>query len=323
MDKNLWVYKTKRKSTPQSLISMYIVTSAVIGVLIFLGTFAFARSTYGEIPKLLSIFAIASVILCPVGTILWNYGRNSGPDMIIRAYPIYLDEDDQLWMFDYNSYAFEKYYEYKTRPADGSKRKVPAFSGNHKERTVEYCIATNAVQDIIDNYPFDSYAHNIIQVGKIIEKGNYLFVEMLCHSQVTGKNYPAKVAFPIDMEGLDELREILERMAASEEHAMVQPKEHNGPGIMRIDRIYDDENNCAIVYGIMQEGTITRGDRVYYADTEKNVLFECRVVHIYRDGHEIVWATPVHDGNDPGYEVHIKGRTSEEFAAGNYLLSKK
>ena len=73
----------------------------------------------------------------------------------------------------------------------------------------------------------------------------------------------------------------------------------------------------------MQEGTITRGDRINYADAEKNVLFECKVVHIYRDGHEIVWATPVTDGNEPGYEVHIKGRTSGDFSVGNYLLSIK
>lgn len=322
MDKNLWIYRTKRKSTPQAVISLYIIISVISAIALALALLLFMKSTYNELPKHIILASIVIVFGIPVSVIFYNYIINSSPKMIIRAYPVYLDEDDELWLFDYNSLSFEDYYDDCTMDEDGKLPKFSRFKGNHKERTVEYCIEHNSVEDIIKNPPYDGFAHHIVQVGKIEVKGQYLTVQFLCHSHANNKNYHGGMALPLDMERLDELREILERMAENSDTSLKQPKDHDGPGSMRIERVYEEEDGYAIVYGIMEEGTITRGDTINYTDADGNMIFDCKASHIYRDGHEIVWATPVNDGNDPGYEVHIKKHKSSEFEAGNYFKSK-
>ena len=323
MEGTLWIYdKVKKKSTPQALISLYIIASVVAAIGITFALLYYYKGVYGSVPKTL-VYVIGIIMFAlPVTIIMWNYIGVSSPRMIIRSYPIYLDEDDELWLFDYNSIAFEDYYDDCTMDEDGKLPRFSRFQGNHKERTIEYCVKHYSVKDIINNPPFESYAHHIVQVGKIEHKGGYLSVQYICHSHANNKNYQGGMAIPMDMTGIDELIEVLERKAAESDINTKQPKDNAGPGALRIERVYEEEDGCAIVYGIVEEGTITRGDRVNYTDADKNVIFECKASHIYRDGHEVVWATPVFDGNDPGYEVHIKKHATSEFQIGNYLRSK-
>lgn len=320
--KNLWIYdKSKRKAKPQAVISLYITTSTILSIIAFFCIFMLAKRIYGYVPRQLTMLSMFIIIGVPAGFVLWNYSLNFSPKIVIRSYPIYLDDNGELWLFDYNCQAFEDYYESHALPTASKSRTESRFKGTLKERAVEYCVANNAVKDIIGKPPYDAYAHHIVQVGKIVEKSNYLRVQFLCHSNISNKNYPAALAFPLDMDGLDELRSVFESKASGD-GMMPQPKEYNEPGVMRIDSIYEDKDGMAILYGIMEKGTISRGDRVNYIDESDNVQFSCKIAHLFRDGHEIVWATPVEDGNEPGYEIHVKGRSGTDFKIGCCLHSK-
>ena len=320
--KNLWIYdKVKRKPTPQALVSLYITSSAILAFALFFSIFMLSKHIYGYVPKLLSMLSIFIIIGAPSSFIIWNYAVNTNPKMAIRAYPVYLDSDGELWLFDYNSQAFEQYFDAHVKPGAAKSRTESRFRGSHKEQTIEYCIANNAVMDIIPQPPYDSYAHHIIQVGKITEKGGYLRVQFLCHSKANNKQYSAELAFPTGMDGLDEMRSIFEKKASGEALA-VQPREHTEPGVIRIDRIDEERDGCAVVHGIMLKGTIARGDRVTCTCSDGTSLFDCKIAHFYRDKHEIVWATPVEDGIDPGYEIHIKGQSAKDFSIGCHLRAK-
>ena len=264
-------------------------------------------------------FQCLFIIGIPMIVVIFDYNRSVSPTTVIRAYSFYLDDDGELWMFDYNSTAFEAYYDQYALPGKTSAfdRK---FGGNHKERTVEFCVAHNAVEEIIKTPPYDNYAHHIVKVGRIDEKSKYLRVQFICYSSINNKEYPGGIAFPLDMDGLDELRSVFESKADGQ--LFQKPKEYNEPGVMRIDRVFSDDNGKAILYGAMEAGTLARGDRVTYADEFHDSLFICRITHIYKDGREVVWAIPVEVEGDLGYEFHIKDRRAEEFNANNYLLSK-
>jgi hypothetical protein len=323
MEKNLWIYdKAKRGAIPQAMISMYITTSAVLSIALFFFIFMFSRSIYGYVPKPLTMLSMFVIIGVPGSLLLWNYSVNASPKIAIRAYPIYLDSRGELWMFDYNSQAFEDYYDAHALPSADGSRTSKRFRGTHKERTVEFCVANNSVLDIIKNPPYDAYAHHIVQIGKIVEKGGYLRVQFLCHSEVNNKDYAAGLSFPLDMTDIDTLRAVFERKASGEDLLAPKAEEHTEPGLICIDRIIGDEDGYAVLHGIMEAGTIARGDLVCCTDGNGELLFECRASRFYHDGREIVWATPVKDGNDPGYEIHIKGRVSSDFRTGNQLRSK-
>ncbi len=93
-------------------------------------------------------------------------------------------------------------------------------------------------------------------MGKILEKGRYLQVEMLCRSDVTGTEYPATMVFPMDMADLDGLRRALESKVQS--GGLIQKKEYSEPGLLRIQSIEPDDDKGAVVSGRMLEGTIAR-----------------------------------------------------------------
>jgi len=319
---NLWIYdKNQRRSTPQAMISLYVTSAAIIAVFTFFGIFVAAKSAYGSVPRPLTILSFFVIIGVPTAVVLWSYLINSNPKSMIRAYPVYLDEDGDLWLFDYNCAAFEHYYDEKVHPNPEDCRRESRFGGTHKERTVEYCFANEAVKEIILNSPYDSYAHRIVGVGKILEKGQYLQVEMMCRSDVTNAEYPATMVFPMDMTDLDGLRAALESKV--QPGGFVQKKEYSEPGLLRIQSIESDDDKGAVVSGRMLEGTIARGDKVRYSDANNKTIFECKAAHIYREGREIVWATPVEDDGDDVYEFHLRGRTGSEFTVGNYLQSSK
>ncbi|MGE4353390.1 MAG: hypothetical protein AB7D36_04830 [Oscillospiraceae bacterium] len=320
MKKNLWRYdKSNRPPTPQAKVTMYIVFSALCSVMIFFFIFMLARHVYGQVPKSLTNLSLFVIIGVPISIIVYNYTLSVSPMGIIPAYSFYLDASDELWMFDYNATAFENYYDKHTLPEKATMfdRK---FGGNHKERTLAFCLANNAVEEIIKEPPYDSYAHHIISVDQITEHGKYLRVQFKCRSGISGKDYPGGIAIPRDMENLDELRHVFESKV--NDSSNLQPKDHNEPGVMQIDSIFEGKDDVAILYGIMERGTLTRGDRVTYADESHEPIFTCKIAHIYKNGREIVWATPGDEEDDLGYEFHIKGQTADNFAIGNFLLTK-
>lgn len=317
MTKNLWRYdKCVKKAASQSQMSMYIVTTVLVSILVFFLIFTYARSIYGETPESLTNLSLLVITVAPLSVLGYSYHRNTLPKFTMRAYNFYLDDEGQLWMFDYNSQPFEDYYDAMTGGKKGNK-----FSGTHKERTVEFCLNNDAVREIIKNPPYNKAAHHITKLVDIKQQGKFLKISFICHSDINKSDYPGGVALPLDMIDLPELRATFETLE-TQEGALTKPKAHDAPGIMYIESVRGDEDGAVVLYGIMEEGTISRGDRVIYADEFHEPISKCKMAHVYRDGREIVWAVPIEEAGE-SYEVHIKGGKAEDYVAGNFFLSIK
>ena len=321
MDKKIWRYdKPVKPPVPQALVSLYVTTTVVCSVAVFFLIFMFARRTYGYVPHSLTTLSLFIIIGCPSAVMLWSFLRSSSPKCAMRAFTFYLDDDGELWMFDYNASAFEAIYEQKALPS-GKNARISRFGGNKKERALEFCISSNAVLDVLDNPPYDRYAHHIVKVTKMQEKGGYLLVQFTCLSAQTKKDYSGSVSLPADMDGLDELRVVFESMLIAPDNAL-KPRSARVPGTMRIEAACDEVNGSAILSGVVVEGTVARGDRVACVDEGGSPLFDCKLSHIYRDGREIVWAD-FSKNDETVYELHIKGRSLSDFKPGYRLITKK